>query len=138
MRRAITKPKATDNEALAVLFGRYRRHGHEVFSLPRGPDRPALIHAIERGWLWGYDGHVRVTADGVKALVMENRKSDDDPSHSLFFVNAPDRRQGGQGRGSGRWAPAAPPTSPRPSQPQQSGSQTHAIAEDDDVPSWER
>jgi|tagenome__1003787_1003787.scaffolds.fasta_scaffold20978873_4 hypothetical protein len=134
MRRAITKPKATDNEALAVLFGRYRRHGHEVFSLPRGPDRPALIHAIERGWLWGYDGHV--TADGVKALVMENRKSDD-PSHSLFFVKAPDRRQGGQGRGSGRRAPAAPLTSPRPSQPQRNGFQTHAGA-NDDVPPWER
>jgi hypothetical protein len=35
---------------------------------------------------------------GVKVLVMENRdrKSDDDPSHTLFFVEAPDRRQGGQ------------------------------------------
>jgi hypothetical protein len=33
---------------------------------------------------------------GVKVLVMENRdrKSDDDPSHHLFFVEAPDRRQG--------------------------------------------
>jgi hypothetical protein len=35
---------------------------------------------------------------GVKVLVMENRdgKTDDDPSHHLFFVEAPDRRQGGQ------------------------------------------
>ena len=106
MRRGTAKPRASDNEALAVLFGRYRRHGHEVFSLPRGPERAALIHAIEKGWLWGYDDRVRVTADGVKALVMENRKSDDAPSHNLFFVKAPDRRQGGQGRGSGRWAPA--------------------------------
>jgi hypothetical protein len=75
----------------------------------------------------------------VKVLVMENRdrKSDDDPSHSLFFVEAPDRRQGGQGRGSGRWVPAAPPTSPRPSQPQRSGFQPSAGA-DDDVPPWER
>jgi hypothetical protein len=70
---------------------------------------------------------------GLKVLVMENRKSDDDPSHSLFFVEAPDRRQGGQGRGSG----AAPPTSPRPSQPQRSGFQPHAGA-DDDMPPWER
>src|SRR4051794_8545955 len=33
---------------------------------------------------------------GVKVLVMENRdtKSDDDPSHNLFFVEASDRRQG--------------------------------------------
>ena len=35
---------------------------------------------------------------GVKVLILENRdrQSDDDPSHSLFFVEAPDRRQGGQ------------------------------------------
>jgi hypothetical protein len=35
---------------------------------------------------------------GVKVLVMENRdrKTDDDPSHTLFFVEAPDRRQGVQ------------------------------------------
>jgi hypothetical protein len=138
MRRGTAKPRASDNEALAVLFGRYRRHGHEVFSLPRGPKRAALIHAIEKGWLWGYDDRVRVTADGVKALVMENRKSDDDPSHSLFFVKAPNHRQGGQGRGSGRWAPAqTPPTSPRPSQPQRNGFQPSAGA-DDDVPPWER
>ena len=34
----------------------------------------------------------------MKVLVMENRdrKTDDDPSHHLFFVEAPDRRQGGQ------------------------------------------
>jgi hypothetical protein len=134
MRRGTAKPRASDNEALAVLFGRYPRHGHEVFSLPRGPDRPALIHAIEKGWLWGYDDRVRVTADGVKALVMENRKSDDDPSHSLFFVNAPDRRQGAQERGGGQ---QAPPTSPRPSQPQRSGFQPYAGA-DDNVPPWER
>jgi hypothetical protein len=67
----------------------------------------------------------------VKVLVMENRdrKSDDDPSHSLFFVEAPDRRQGSQGRGSG----PAPPTIPRPSQPQRNGS----VGMDDDVPPWE-
>jgi hypothetical protein len=33
---------------------------------------------------------------GVKVLILENRErqSDDDPSHHLFFVEAPDRRQG--------------------------------------------
>src|SRR4051794_13401559 len=60
---------------------------------------------------------------GVKVLVMENRdrKSDDDPSHHLFFVEAPDRRQGGQqgaqergpglraGATGGRPSGAAPP-----------------------------
>jgi len=32
---------------------------------------------------------------GLKVLILENRdrKSDDDPSHHLFFVEAPDRRQ---------------------------------------------
>jgi hypothetical protein len=60
---------------------------------------------------------------GVKVLVMENRdrKSDDDPSHSLFFVEAPDRRQGGQqvaqersgGAGSTPDQPEAPTASPQ-------------------------
>jgi hypothetical protein len=73
---------------------------------------------------------------GLKALVMENRdrQNDEDPSHHLFFVEAPDRRQGGQERDNGQQAPL---TSSRPSQLQQSGSQTHATAEDD-VPPWER
>jgi hypothetical protein len=33
---------------------------------------------------------------GVKVLILENRdrQSDDDPSHHLFFAEAPDRRQG--------------------------------------------
>src|SRR4051812_40013564 len=37
---------------------------------------------------------------GVKVLILENRerKSDDDPSHTLFFVEAGDRRQDGQQR----------------------------------------
>ena len=41
---------------------------------------------------------------GVKVLVMENRdrKTDDDPSHHLFFVEAPDRRQGSAERGDGQ------------------------------------
>jgi hypothetical protein len=76
---------------------------------------------------------------GVKVLILANRdrQSDDDPSHHLFFVEAPDRSQGGQERGNGRQAPAAPPTSSRPSQPQRSGFQPHAGA-DDEVPPWER
>ena len=38
---------------------------------------------------------------GVKVLVMENRdrKTAEDPSHHLFFAEAPDRRQGAQERG---------------------------------------
>ena len=34
---------------------------------------------------------------GVKVLILENRdrQSDDDPSHHLFFAEAPERRQGG-------------------------------------------
>src|SRR3954465_9580995 len=41
---------------------------------------------------------------GLKVLVMENRdrQSDDDPSHHLFFVEAADRRQGGQERAQER------------------------------------
>ena len=70
---------------------------------------------------------------GVKVLVMENRdrKTDDDPSHHLFFVEAPDRRQGAQERDGGQMAPQA---SQRPSQPQRHGS----VGMDDDVPPWER
>ena len=73
---------------------------------------------------------------GVKVLIMPNRdrQNDDDLSYHLFFVEAPDRPQGAQERGGGQ---QAPPTSPRPSQPQRSGFQGHAGAEDD-VPPWER
>src|SRR5688500_2354543 len=37
---------------------------------------------------------------GVKVLILENRdrQSDDDPSHHLFFAEAPDRRQGASRR----------------------------------------
>jgi hypothetical protein len=60
---------------------------------------------------------------GLKVLVMENRdrKSDDDPSHTLFFVEAPDRRQEPQeraqersgGAGSAPDRPEAPTASPQ-------------------------
>jgi hypothetical protein len=74
---------------------------------------------------------------GVKVLILENRdrQNDNDPSHILYFIEGAERRQGAQERGGGQ---RTPQTSPRPSQPQRSGSQTHAIAEDDDVPPWER
>lgn len=67
MKRA-PKPKATDQQALAVLYGCYKRHGHEGFIINRGPDRAALILAIERGWLFGYNDHVRITSTGLEAL----------------------------------------------------------------------
>src|SRR3954464_9304936 len=57
---------------------------------------------------------------GVKVLILENRdrQSDDDPSHHLFFAEAPDRRQGGQeraqersdGQSAARGAPRTPQT----------------------------
>jgi hypothetical protein len=63
---------------------------------------------------------------GVKVLIMPNRdrQSDNDPSHHLFFVEAPDRRQGAQERGGGQ-------QDPRPSRPR-------VTTEDNDVPPWER
>jgi hypothetical protein len=44
----------------------------------------------------------------MKVLVMENRdrQSDDDPSHTLFFVEAGDRRQDGQQRAQDRFGGA--------------------------------
>jgi hypothetical protein len=42
---------------------------------------------------------------GMKVLILENRdrKTDDDPSHHLFFAEAPDRRQQAtQERGDGQ------------------------------------
>ena len=52
---------------------------------------------------------------GVKVLIMENRerKSDDAPSHTLFFVEAGDRRQDGQERAQERFGSAGARTSPR-------------------------
>jgi hypothetical protein len=57
---------------------------------------------------------------GVKVLVMENRdrKTDDDPSHHLFFVEAPDRRQGGQERAQERFGGAGATNPPRTPQTQ--------------------
>jgi hypothetical protein len=58
---------------------------------------------------------------GVKVLILENRdrQSDDDPSHHLFFVEAPDRRQGAaerpQERSGGAGATHPPRTPPNAS-----------------------
>jgi hypothetical protein len=60
--------KATERAALAALYGVYQRHGHEGFKINRGPDRTALIVAIERGWLYGFNDHVRITQQGIEAL----------------------------------------------------------------------
>ena len=81
---------------------------------------------------------------GVKVLVMENRdrQSDDDPSHHLFFVEAADRRQGGQERAQERFGGAGvPQTSQRASEPQHRSFQRHQAPLDadlDDAPEWAR
>src|SRR3954463_3680567 len=57
---------------------------------------------------------------GVKVLVMENRdrKSDEDPSHHMFFVEAPDRRQAGQQGAQELSGSVGALQAPRPSQTQ--------------------
>jgi hypothetical protein len=64
----------------------------------------------------------------VKVLMLENRdrQGDDDPSHRLFFAEAPDRRQGAAGRGYRAADPQAPPRSRR------------LAGDSHDVPEWER
>src|SRR4051794_13517387 len=55
---------------------------------------------------------------GVKVLILENRDrhGDDDPSHHLFFAEAPDRRQGADAgslvRSDGQRGPNPPRTPP--------------------------
>ena len=95
---------------------------------------------------------------GVKVLVLENRDrhSDDDPSHILYFTEAPDRRQdvgerpqessdGQRGAGTPQ-TPQTPPAAHRPSLP---GHRTgipghrdrvpdHQAPLDDDAPEWAR
>jgi hypothetical protein len=77
---------------------------------------------------------------GMKVLILENRdrQTDDEPSHHLFFVEAPDRRQGAQERGDGQRAPPVPLTGQRPSQSQPSGVLGHTGGIANDVPPWER
>jgi hypothetical protein len=87
---------------------------------------------------------------GVKVLVMENRDrhSDDDPSHILYFTEAPDRRQLAQER-SGAVGAAPPPRTPQtPSAAHRSGfpgyrdrvpdHQAPLDADLDDAPEWAR
>src|SRR3954454_21795275 len=65
---------------------------------------------------------------GLKVLILENRerKTEDDPSHSLFFVEAPDRRQGGAERPQERSGGArVPQTGQRHPQPHRSAFQGH-------------
>jgi hypothetical protein len=68
---------------------------------------------------------------GVKVLIMENRdrQGDDDPSHILYFAEAPDRRQE-------RGDAARAPSSQRPSEPQRRSFQ--APLDHDDAPEWAR
>ena len=76
----------------------------------------------------------------MKVLVMENRdrKSDDDPSHHLFFVEAPDRRQLAQKRSGSVGAPQAHQTSQRPPEAQRRSFQAQAPLDHDDAPEWAR
>ena len=65
---------------------------------------------------------------GVNILVMENRdrQGDDDPSHHLFFAEAPDRRQGATERPQEHSGGAGATNPPRtPSQALRSGFQGH-------------
>jgi hypothetical protein len=77
---------------------------------------------------------------GVKVLVMENRdRKTDDPSHHLFFVEAPDRRQGGHQAAQERsGGPGAPPIGQRPSEAQRRSFQAQAPLDHDDAPEWAR
>ena len=102
---------------------------------------PKFTPMLKAGGLWAKTSakgrrYLTDRLGGVKVLILANRdrQNDDDPSHHLFFVEAPDRRQGAPERGGGQQAPL---TSPRPSQPQRNGFQGHA-GTDDDVPPWER
>jgi hypothetical protein len=71
---------------------------------------------------------------GMKVLMLENRdrQSDDDPSHHLFFVEAPDRRQE---RGD---AARAPQTAQRPSEPQRRSFPAQGPLDHNDAPEWAR
>jgi hypothetical protein len=54
---------------------------------------------------------------GVKVLILENKNPEPDgPTHSLFFVEAADRRQGGQERAQERFGGSGATNPPRPPQ----------------------
>jgi hypothetical protein len=85
---------------------------------------------------------------GVKVLILENRdrQNDDDPSHQLFFVEAPDRRQGAQERPqdrAGGQTAETPRTPQTPPQTHRSGFQGQRVPDhqaplDHDAPEWAR
>lgn len=62
--------KATDRDALAVIFAAHQRYGERVFPVDlAGRNYPALLHAQSRGWVWFADTrHAAVTRDGRRAL----------------------------------------------------------------------
>jgi hypothetical protein len=74
----------------------------------------------------------------MKVLVMENRerKSDNDPSHILYFVEAQERRQE---RGDGARAPQVPWTPQTPPEAQRRSFQAQApLDHDEPPPEWAR
>src|SRR3954470_7728073 len=83
---------------------------------------------------------------GVKILIMEtkDRQGDDDPSHILYFTEAPDRRQGGQQAAPERSGDAGgtttPPTGQRASGDRRSAFQAQAPLDRDEPPppEWTR
>ena len=72
---------------------------------------------------------------GMKVLILENRdrKTDDDPSHHLFFVEAPDRRQGAQEHADGQ-RPQTSQIRQRPFQAPRGGFQGHGTRPDHQAP----
>lgn len=62
--------KATDRDALAVIFAAHQRYGDRVFPIDlAGRNYPALLHAQSRGWAWFRDQrHAAITIDGRRAL----------------------------------------------------------------------
>jgi hypothetical protein len=127
--------------------------------MPHSPNSPMLKAAP----LWQKSSakggqYLTGRLGGVKVLVLENRErqADDDPSHHLFFTEAPDHRQGGQQaapeRPDGQRAAETPQT---PSAAQRGGFQGHRVPDHqeplqrdgapppardvlDDVPEWAR
>jgi hypothetical protein len=88
---------------------------------------------------------------GMKVLVLENRdrQSDADPSHNLFFVEAPDRRQGAaerlqersdgqRGVGTPRTPQSASGERPRTAYGHGQRVPDHQAPLDDDAPEWAR
>ena len=80
---------------------------------------------------------------GVKVLILENRdrRGDNDPTHNLFFVEAPDKRQAGTDRAAATPAPvvrqqASGPRQPARRQQQPAGPEPPSAGELADDPPW--